>query len=206
MKIGKNKIAEKNVVLGAPASRKIAWSGLAVGSHARLRSGTVIYRGTRIGDHLETGHNAVIREENEIGDHFSLWSNSVVDYGCRIGRNVKIHCNCYVAQFTTLEDDVFLAPGVVIANDLHPGAPDFRECMKGPLIKKGAQIGCNVTILPHVTIGEYALIGAGSVVTRDIPAYTMARGSDSAKPKTKIYDLECRVKPHLPYQHLKRLG
>ena len=68
----------------------------------------------------------------QIGDDVSIWSNTVVDYGCRIGSRVKIHCNCYVAQYTELEDDVFLAPGVTIANDLYPGDERSAELMAGP--------------------------------------------------------------------------
>lgn len=199
--VGKGRRLETGVHLGAIPSRKIGSLKLRVGHHAHLRSGTVIYLGSRIGNYLQTGHNAVIREENEIGDHFSLWSNSIVDYDCKIGDNVKIHCNCYVAQFTTIEDDVFMAPGVIVANDLHPGSPDAFACMKGPTIKRGAQIGCNVTLLPHITIGEHALIGAGSVVTKDVPAYSLAYGTPARAVK-KISDLKCRVKNHAPYDFL----
>ena len=203
--IGKGKKLGIHVQLGAASGRAIPDLRLAIGDHAHIRSGAVIYSGSKIGNHLETGHNAVIREENRIGNHFSIWTNSVVDYGCKIGNGVKVHCNCYVSQFTTLEDDVFLAPGVIIANDLHPGAPDFRDCMKGPTIKKGAQIGCNVTILPHVTIGEHSLIGAGSVVTKDIPPYSIAYGNPARAAK-KIADFKCSVKDHRPYEYLKKLG
>ena len=93
-----------------------------------------------------------------------------MDYGCRVGDRVKIHCNCYIAQYTELDDDVFLAPGVTIANDLYPGDERSAGLMAGPRIGAGAQIGVNVTILPFVRIGAGALIGAGSVVTRDVPA------------------------------------
>lgn len=201
IKIGKNKKAEAGVRIGAVSPRAIPHSNLTVGADATLRSGTILYRGTTIGNRLQTGHNAVIREENRIGDSFSLWTNSIVDYGCTIGNNVKIHCNCYVAQFTTIEDDVFLAPGVIIANDPHPGVPDPVPCMKGPTIKKGAQIGCNVTILPHVTIGEHALIGAGSVVTKDVPAYSVAYGNPARAVK-KVKDVRCAVRNHRPYDFL----
>ena len=103
-----------------------------IGTGARLRSGTVLYDGTTIGRHLETGHGVVIREGCEIGDDVSVWSNSVIDYGCRIGDRVKIHCNCYIAQYTEMEDDVFLAPGVTIANDLYPGDERSSQLMAGP--------------------------------------------------------------------------
>jgi acetyltransferase-like isoleucine patch superfamily enzyme len=169
-------VADRGVVVGYPVSRTDTHT-LVIGAGARLRSGTVLYDGTTIGRHLETGHGVVIREGCEVGDDVSVWSNSVIDCGCHIGDRVKIHCNCYVAQYTELEDDVFLAPGVTIANDLYPGDERSAQLMAGPKIGAGAQIGVNVTILPYVRIGAAALIGAGSVVTRDIPAGTVAFGN-----------------------------
>src|SRR5262249_32217111 len=103
--------ADQGVLLGYPVSRADA-GPLAIGAGARLRSGTVLYDGSRIGLRLQTGHGVVIREGCAVGDDVSVWTNSVIDYGCRIGNRVKIHCNCYVAQYSELEDDVFLAPGV----------------------------------------------------------------------------------------------
>jgi acetyltransferase-like isoleucine patch superfamily enzyme len=168
--------ADHDVIVGYPVSRTDA-DALVLGAGARLRSGTVLYDGTTIGRRLATGHGVVIRENCKIGDDVSVWSNSVIDYGCRIGDRVKIHCNCYVAQYTELEDDVFLAPGVTIANDLYPGDERSAQLMAGPRIGAGAQIGVNVTILPYVRIGAGALVGAGSVVTRDVPSETVAVGN-----------------------------
>lgn len=179
--------ADQGVFIGYPVTRTDA-GPLVLGPGARLRSGTVLYDGTTIGRCLQTGHGVVIRENCEIGDDVSIWSNSVVDYGCRIGDHVKIHCNCYVAQFTELENDVFLAPGVTIANDLYPGDERSARLMAGPRIGAGAQIGVNVTILPFVRIGTGALIGAGSVVTRDIPAAVVAYGNP-AVPRRGVAEL-----------------
>lgn len=190
VKTGKNIQVDDDVKLGYKPDRRIRTLETFIGDNAIIRTGTVLYAGSRIGDNLKTGHNVLIREENMIGDNFNIWSNSTVDYGCTIGNNVKIHCNCYVAQFTILEDNVFLAPGVIIANDLHPNCTFSKECMKGPTIKNGAQIGCNSTILPFLTIGEKALIGSGSVVTKDIPAESVACGNP-AKVIGSIYDLKC---------------
>jgi acetyltransferase-like isoleucine patch superfamily enzyme len=167
---------DQGVIFGYAVARGDA-GPLVIGTGARLRSGTVLYDGTTIGRRLQTGHGVVIREGCEIGDDVAIWSNTVVDYSCRIGNRVKIHCNCYVAQYTELEDDVFLAPGVTIANDLYPGDERSAELMAGPRIGAGAQIGVNVTILPYVRIGAGALIGAGSVVTRDVPAGAVAFGN-----------------------------
>ena len=185
---------DPSVVLGYLSGREIGELALRIGAGARLRSGTVIYAGSTIGAGLETGHHVVIREENVIGDHLRIWNNSTIDYGCHIGDRVRIHNNVYVAQFTTIEDGVFLAPGVMLANDPHPVC---GLCMRGPTIKSGARIGINATILSHITIGENALIGAGSVVTRDIPSNTLAMGNP-AVPVKSVDELPC------PYELVDR--
>ena len=190
--LGNNTRFDVGVLLGYLSPRKGISPVLKVGADSSIRSGTVIYAGSTIGDHLETGHNVVIREENEIGAHFNIWNNSVIDYGCTIGMNVKIHCNCYIAQFTEIHDGVFMAPGVTIANDPHPGCPQSAECMRGPIIEEGAQIGVNVTILPMLRIGARALIGSGAVVTRDVPPETVVFGNP-ARPIRSIYELGCPV-------------
>lgn len=186
--LGDGCVVEDSAFVGYAPGRKIPDLRLEIGHDGNIRSGTIIYLGSRIGNDLETGHNVVIREENVIGDSFSVWSNSVIDYGCVIGDNVRIHCNVYVAQFTAIEDDVFVAPGVMIANDRHPIC---THCMKGPIIRRGARIGINVTLLPQVEIGEFSFIGAGSVVTRNVPPKSVAYGNPAVVVGT-IDELVCR--------------
>ena len=169
-------VLDEQVHLAYPSDRGVQ-RPLVLGDGARLRTGTVVYTGSVIGDRFSTGHNVVIREECTIGDDVSVWSSSTVDYGCRIGDRVKIHSGCYVAQFTVIEDDAFLAPGVSFANDLYPGSSGSAEAMRGPVIGRGAQLGVNVTVLPYVRIGARTIVGAGSVVARDLPADVIAFGS-----------------------------
>ena len=190
--LGENCAIDEGVLLGYLSPRKGFENVLKIGDGASVRSGSVIYAGTTIGDHLQTGHNIVIREQNEIGSNFCIWNNSVVDYGVKIGHNVKIHCGIYIAQYTVIEDDVFMAPGVMIANDMHPGCPDSAECMRGPTIKRGVQIGVNVTLVPFITIGERSLIGSGSVVTKDVPPESVVYGNP-ARVQGSIKDLTCRT-------------
>ncbi len=191
--LGSNTRFDEGVILGYLSPRGGVSPILRIGGDAVVRSGTVIYAGSSIGEHLETGHNVVIREENVLGSRVSIWNNTVIDYGCKIGDNVKIHCNCYIAQFTTIEDGVFLAPGVTIANDIHPGCPDSRPCMRGPTLKRGVQIGVNATILPYVTIGERSLVGSGAVVTRDVPPDSVVYGNP-ARIRGSIFELTCTTK------------
>lgn len=158
--------AESYVIIGHPTGRPIADRRLSIGPGRTVRSGTVIYEGSRIGRGLQTGHNVVIREENQIGDDVCIWSNSVIDYGCKIGDRVRVHTNVYVAQRTTIGDEAFLGPGVVTANDRFPVQ---HGRLLGPTIGHGARIGVNATLLPGITVGAWSVIGAGSVVTRDVP-------------------------------------
>jgi acetyltransferase-like isoleucine patch superfamily enzyme len=179
--------ADLGVEIGYSTARAVD-PELTLGPDARLRSGTVLYAGSRIGERFESGHHVVVREQCEIGDDVSVWSNTVIDYGCRIGNDVKIHTNCYVAQYTEIGDGAFLAPGVTIANDLYPGRSDSAEVMSGPSIGAGAQLGVNVTVLPFVRIGDRCLVGAGSVVTRDLPAGSVAFGNP-ARVRGSVDDL-----------------
>jgi acetyltransferase-like isoleucine patch superfamily enzyme len=164
---------DASVELNYPAERNIPNRTLTIGPGARIRLGTIIYEGSTIGANLETGHYVIIREENLIGDRLKIWSHSVIDYGCKIGNNVHIHHHVYVSQFAVIEDDVFLAPGVRIANDKYPVRKTGWE---PPLIRSGARIGMNATILPGVTVGVRALVGAGAVVARDVPDGAMVKG------------------------------
>jgi acetyltransferase-like isoleucine patch superfamily enzyme len=185
--LGLNPCVDEGVILGYDTGREIQLAETVIGDSAVIRSHTVIYCNVKIGDNLETGHNVVIREENTIGDDFRIWNNSTVDYGCQIGHHVRIHSNVYVAQFTTIEDEVFIAPGVMIANDPHPIC---TKCMQGPTIRREARIGINTTLLPRIVIGERALIGAGSVVTTDIPDGMLAYGNPARVIKP-VDDLSC---------------
>ncbi len=195
VELGAGSLVDPGALLGYPTTRRIQLGPVRIGAGARIRSGTVIYPSVEIGSGLDTGHNVVIREETTIGDDCQVWSNSTIDYGCVIGSRVKVHCNVYVAQFTILEDEVFLAPGVMIANDLHPFC---TKCMEGPTIRRGARVGINATLMPHVVIGEYALIGAGSVVVADVPPRKVVAGNP-ARVIRDVDELTCPFGIVQPY-------
>jgi acetyltransferase-like isoleucine patch superfamily enzyme len=185
--VGDDLHADAWVMIGERSGRPgVNHAGL-LGPHAHLRRGTILYAGTQIGTHFETGHFVVVREECEIGDHVSVWSHTVIDYGVKIGHHVALHTGIYVAQYSTIEDEVFIAPGVKFANDPHPVC---TKCMQGPTIKRGARLGVGVVVNAGVTIGEGALIGAGSVVTRDIPAGVVAVGNP-ARVLHPVSELSC---------------
>jgi acetyltransferase-like isoleucine patch superfamily enzyme len=140
-----------------------------IGANAVIRSHTVIYAGNRIGVNFQTGNKVNIRELNEIGDNVSVGTLSVVEHHVKIGNGVRIHTQAFIPEFTVLEDDVWIGPNVVITNAKYPLSPTVKETLAGPIILQGAKIGANATLLPGITIGRSALVGAGSVVTKDVP-------------------------------------
>jgi acetyltransferase-like isoleucine patch superfamily enzyme len=166
------------VVLGAPAADEITGAErLHIGRNARIRSHSVIYDGCRIGDDLQTGHGVLIREGTVIGNEVSIGSHSVVEHHVTIGDHVRIHSNAFIPEFSTLEDGSWVGPNAVFTNARYPLHPTAKQHLAGPHLRPSAKIGANATLLPGVVIGRNALVGAGSVVTRDVADDTIVAGN-----------------------------
>ncbi len=190
VKLGKNVTIQEYVLLGAIPSNIDEIKPLIIGDNCLIRSHTVIYTNTIIGNHVQTGHNVLIREHDNIGNNVSIGSHSVLERNVTIEDNVRIHSNVFIPEYTNIEQNAWIGPNVVMTNAYHPKCNIVKQCLKGPTIKKFAIIGANTTILPYVTIGKRAFIGAGSLVTKDIPNGMVAYGSP-AKIVKKIEELSC---------------
>ena len=160
-----------------------------IGPGSVVRSGTVIYAGTVIGSRFSSGHGALIREDNVIGDDCSVGTNAVLEAGNRVGNGTRIHSGCFL-EHTTLGARVFLAPHVVFTDDPHPMCPRYLECVLGATVEDDVSIGANATILPGLRIGAGSLIGAGSVVTKNVEAGTVVAGSPAVRVKD-VAELVC---------------
>ncbi len=198
VKIGSNTIIEDYVILGKTSVNTKKKDILKIGSNAILRTGTILYTGTTIGKNFQSGDHARIRENNMIGNNVSIGSNSIIECDSKIGNNVRIHSLCFIPEYTILEDDVWMGPGVTITNVMHPPCPVFKErgkemklkCIKGPIIRKGAIIGAGTILLPGIEVGEGAFVAAGSVVLDDVKPHTVVAGVP-AKKISEIKDLVC---------------
>ena len=121
----------------------------------------------------------------EIGDYSKIGTFVEVQKNAKIGKNCKVSSHSFICEGVTIEDNVFIGHGVVFTNDTYPRATnsagelqtesDWR--VEPTLVRRGASVGSGATILPKVTIGENAIVGAGSVVTRDVPANTVVAGN-----------------------------
>ena len=170
VRLGANHLVNEFVIIGVPPrDSKPGQLETLIGENAIIGSHSVIYAGNRIGVNFRTGHGVVIRELNEIGDDVSIGTHSNVEHHVKIGNGVRIHSNVFIPEYSILEDEAWVGPNVVFTNALYPRSPDVKNNLKGPHLMVGSRIGANSTLLPGVTIGRNALIGAGSVVVRDVP-------------------------------------
>lgn len=178
VRLGAGAVVEDYCVIGCPP-RGAAPGELetVIGDGAVIRSFTVIYAGNRIGRNFQTGNKANIREMNEIGDDVSVGTLSVVEHHVTIADGVRIHTQAFVPEYSRLEKGSWVGPNAVFTNALYPLAPDAKATLRGPVLEEGARVGANATLLPGVRIGRNSLVGAGSVVTRDVPAESVVAGN-----------------------------
>ncbi len=174
--LGRGVVIEDFCVIGAPY-RGQKDERTVIGDGAIIRSHTVIYAGNTIGKNFQTGNKANIRELNQIGDDVSIGTLSVIEHHVTIENGVRIHTQAFIPEFSVLKKGSWVGPNVVFTNAKHPLSPDAKHSLKGPTIEARAKIGANATLLPGVTIGEDALVGAGSVVTRDVPSQSIVVGN-----------------------------
>lgn len=138
----------------------------------------VIDDGSIIGDGVKIWHFSHIMPNCEIGDNCNIGQNVVVSSNVKLGKNVKVQNNVSIYTGVECEDDVFLGPSMVFTNVINPrSAVNRRGQYSITIVKKGASIGANATIVCGNNIGEYAFIGAGAVVTKSVPAYALVVGN-----------------------------
>jgi len=137
----------------------------------------VIEEEVEIGDGTRIWHFVHIRRGARIGKNCNIGKDVYIDVGVEIGDRVKIQNGVSIYRGVRIEDDVFIGPHVVFTNDLYPRAFSESWEVVGTLVKKGASIGANATIVCGVTIGMYSMVGAGSVVTRDVPDFGLVFGN-----------------------------
>ncbi len=174
--IGKDVVIEDFCVIGAPFKGQKDEETV-IGDNAVIRSHTVIYAGNRIGKNFQTGNKANIRELNTIGDNVSVGTLSVVEHHVVIEDGVRIHTQAFVPEFCVLKKESWIGPNVVLTNAKYPKSPNVKKELKGVVVEEMAKVGANATVLPGLTIGRNALVGAGSVVTKDVGENEVVAGN-----------------------------
>lgn len=192
--IGDRSVVGSHCILGEPTS-DFYLDGSAeipqpcvIGEDALIRSHTIIYQGVVAGHGLETGHRVTIREGSTIGNGVRIGTMSDLQGDLTIGDYVRLHSSVHIGRLSTIEDLVWVFPFVVLTNDPHPPSD---TCTVGPTIRRCAVIATNSILMPGVVIGEHALVGAMSLVNRDVAASTVVVGVP-AKPVGLTSAVTCK--------------
>jgi acetyltransferase-like isoleucine patch superfamily enzyme len=149
-----------------------------IGAGTIVSTGAIVFAGATIGARVIIGDQSCVRERVTIGDDVVLGRGSLVENDTTVGALTKIQADAYITAYSTLEESVFVAPCVVTTNDNFMGRTEKRHTLvAGPTIRRGARIGGGAVLCPAVEIGEEAFVGAGAVVTKDVPARMLVVGN-----------------------------
>ena len=179
VRVLENAVVGKQPVLSprSTASRE-PLSPTVIGEGTIVSTGAIVFAGSTIGARVVLGDPSCVRERVSVGDDVVLGRGSLIENDTTIGSKTKIQAEAYITAYSTLEDDVFIAPCVVTTNDNWMGRTDKRlGNVKGPTIRRGARVGGGAILCPGVEIGEEAFVGAGAVVTKDVPPRMLVVGS-----------------------------
>ena len=149
-----------------------------LGEGTIVSTGAIVFAGSTIGARVILGDQSCVRERVTLGDDVVLGRGSVVENDTTVGPLSVIQAGAYVTAYSLLEERVFIAPCVVTTNDNFMGRTERRRALiAGPTIRRGARVGGGAILCPGVEIGEEAFVGAGAVVTKDVPPRTVVVGS-----------------------------
>jgi UDP-2-acetamido-3-amino-2,3-dideoxy-glucuronate N-acetyltransferase len=147
-----------------------------IGAGATVCAGAVVVAGARIGDGAIVGDQAHVRERTSIGEDAVVGRGSSVENNVTVGARVRIQTGCYITAYSTIEDDVFVAPGVTLTNDNAMGRRRTDEEIRGATLRRACRIGGGAVLVPAVEVGEEAFVAAGAVVVGDVPARAVVMG------------------------------
>ncbi len=171
---------------------------LFIGKNAIIRSGCILYGGSRIGEHFQAGHNVTVRENALIGDHVSAGTLTDIQGHCRIGNYVRMHSSVHVGTSSVIDDCCWIYPYVVFTND--PTPPSDTE--RGVHVHAFAVVATSSVVLPGIEIQSDSLIGAGTVVNRNVDKYQLVVGNPG-KVKGDIRQIKNREtgEPYYPWRY-----
>ena len=179
VRVLENAVVGKQPSLGASSTAKRdPLPPTTIGDNTVVSTGAIVFAGSSIGANCIVGDQSCIRERVTMADDCILGRGSLIENDTTVGARTRIQAEAYVTAYSTLEEDVFIAPCVVTTNDNFMGRTEKRKAlMKGPTIRRSARVGGGAVICPGVEIGEEAFVGAGAVVTRDVPPRKLVVGS-----------------------------
>ena len=149
-----------------------------IGEGTIVSTGAIVFAGSSVGARVILGDQSCVRERVTIGDDVVVGRGCLVENDTTVGAMTRIQADAYITAYSTLEEHVFIAPCVVTTNDDFMGRTEGRhELVRGPTVRRGARVGGGAVLCPGVEIGEEAFVGAGAVVTKDVPPRVVVVGN-----------------------------
>jgi len=180
-KIGDSCFIDSGALIGYPHNKELDLlennpdniEGCKIGDGSVIRPGA-IYSTAKVGKNTRTGHHFLVRENTSIGDGCLIGTNVVIDNNCEIGDNCSFQTGAYIPTGTKIGNRVFLGPNASLTNDNTPLRTEYNP--EPITVEDDVTIGSNSTIMPGITIGEGAFVAGGAIVTKDVPAWHLAKG------------------------------
>lgn len=180
-KIGNSCFVDSNALIGYPHSAELDLlennseqiTGCEIGNNSKIRPGA-IYSTAKVGNNTRTGHNFLIRENTVIGNNCLIGTNVVIDDNCIIGNDCSFQTGVYIPTGSKIGDRVFLGPNTTLTNDKTPLRTEYL--LEKITIEDDVSVGANATLMPGITLGEGSFVAGGAVVTKNVPAWHLAKG------------------------------
>ena len=177
LRLGDGCVIGKPPTLAAGSSAAGEQPGPArLGDGVSVGAGAVVLAGAELGAGCLVGDQAHVRERTSIGAGSVVGRVASVENDVRVGARVRLQTNAYITAWSVVEDDVFVAPGVITTNDPTAGRRAPGQELRGPTLRRACRVGAGAVLLPAVEVGEEAFVAAGAVVTADVPARTVVIG------------------------------
>lgn len=177
VRLGDHCVVGKPATLSARSTAPGGDQGSAwLGDGVRIGAGAVVLAGARIADNCVVADQAHVRERVDIGTDTVVGRAASIENDVRLGARVKLQTGAYITAWSLVEDDVFVAPGVLLTNDPTAGRRGADQELRGAVLRRACRLGGGAVLLPGVEVGEQAFVGAGAVVTKDVPPHALVMG------------------------------
>jgi len=174
--IGDHAVLGKRPRLARHSSARGEVGDLELAAAVSVGAGAVVFAGARVGEGAILGDQCFVRERSAVGEASVIGRGSAVDNDVVVGARVRVQSNVYLTALTTVEDDVFVGPGVNTTNDNTMSRHGEETPMRGALLRRACRVGGGAVLTPGVEVGEEAFVAAGALVTRDVPARAVVMG------------------------------
>ncbi len=190
VQLGTGTVVEPLCLIGLP-DRFHPEAATIIGRNSFIGSRCTIYCGVTAGDNFDVSDQTTVFYDNNIGHNCRIGPKAIIKNGCHLGDNVRINAHVFLER-VIIHSYVFVGPGTVFTDDIHPPCPRYSECAKKTIVESHVSIGANVTVAPGLTIGHHTQVYAGAVIISDVKPHSVVAGNPAQRIKD-FRELQCHA-------------